>query len=54
MKQISQINDSNSLRAQVFSEIEKAILDGAVKAGESLNESKLSAGWRESYPCKKL
>lgn len=43
MKQISQINDSNSLRAQVFSEIEKAILDGAVKAGESLNESKLSA-----------
>jgi len=39
---ISEISDSNSLRAQVFSEIEKAILDGVLKAGDSLIESKLS------------
>ena len=43
MKQIGQITDSNSLRAQVFSEIEKSILDNVIKPGESLIESKLSS-----------
>ncbi len=43
MKQISFVSDSNSLRAQVFSEIEKAILNGVLKPGESLIECKLSS-----------
>lgn len=43
MQNIGEISDNNSLRAQVFSEIEKSILNGVVKAGESLIECKLSA-----------
>ena len=30
MQQIGEISDGNSLRAQVFSEIEEAILDGVL------------------------
>ncbi len=43
MQQIGELADGNSLRAQVFSEIEEAILDGVLKAGDSLNECRLSA-----------
>lgn len=42
MQHIGEISDSNSLRSQVFSEIEVAILDGVLKAGDSLIETKLS------------
>ena len=43
MEKISLVTDSNSLRAQVFKEIEKAILDGVYSPGDSLTELKLSA-----------
>ena len=43
MKKIEEgIEDSYSLRAQVFSEIEKAILDGNLSPGDSLTEIKIS------------
>ncbi len=42
MNKIISMDDAHSLRAQVFSEIERAILDGNLKAGDSLIELKLS------------
>lgn len=43
MELVSSLTDNNSLRAQVFGEIEKAILNGVFQAGDSLIEGKLSA-----------